>query len=358
MQTMPPFDRAKGAGIGGQSNQTAGASFSTEDLPPSLQFDAYKTYCAPVIDIAPGETSRSGYGASCDMWTLGPLTLRRIQAPAATFARSAAQIRRDGLDHWVFNLTRQGRQEARTSGGTLCTDAGELSVFSLAGAYEARRTNVDWIGLFVPRGAFPAIDAAFRHDHHVCLDTPLGRLLGAFLTSLADELPAMAQGDLSRAIDATQALVGSCAVGPSAMPQDSSDAQLDMPRLRRVRDIIDRNLGTWNLHTERVCKLAGVSRSNLYRMFEPYGGVMRYVQRQRLLRAHDLLSDPGCTQRISSVANNLCFADAAAFSRAFRCEFGYPPRDLRGRAGSGATAGTRPPRQTPAAGAWAMLYRI
>ena len=315
----------------------AGVAFTTDGLPLSEQFDTYREYCAPVIDILPGDEPRSGFGATCEMWMLGRLAFRRIQVPAGNFSRRPGQLRCDGLDHWVFNLARRGNQEARAARGTLRTDAGVLSVFSLAGAYDAHRTDIDWLGLFVPRGAFPAIDAAFNHDQHAALDNPLGRIFAAYLLSLADELPSMAERDLPRVIEATQAIVGNCAVSSSSI-LDSRDTQLDMPRLRRIRDIIDRNLGSWTFHTGRLCKLAGVSRSNLYRMFEPYGGVARYVQRQRLRRAHDLLADPNCTRKIGSIANDYCFADASTFSRAFRHEFGYAPSDVRKWAESGGTA--------------------
>jgi hypothetical protein len=247
---------------------TARVAFTTDGLPLPEQFDTYREYCAPVIDILPGDEPRSGFGATCEMWMLGRLALRRIQVPAGNFSRRVAAVRCDGLDHSVFNLARRGNQEARAARGILRTGAGALSVFSLAGAYDARRTNIDWLGLFVPRGAFPAIDAALKHDQHVALDNPLGRLFATYLISLADELPSVTKLDLPRVIEATQAIVANCAVSSSSI-LDSRDTQLDMPRLRRIRDIIDRNLGSWTFHTGRLCKLAGVSRSNLYRMFEP-----------------------------------------------------------------------------------------
>jgi AraC-like DNA-binding protein len=64
-------------------------------------------------------------------------------------------------------------------------------------------------------------------------------------------------------------------------------------------------------------------------MFEPYGGAVRYIQRQRLCGAHDLLADPTCTRKINLIANEFCFADLSTFSRAFRREFGYSATDLR-----------------------------
>ena len=331
--------------------------FTTGDLPPSKQFDAYREYCAPVIEISPNEGSGSGFDAVCEMWQLGRFGFRRIRTPAGSFGRSDAQVRRDGLDHWVFNVLRHGEQEARTTTGELRTGAGELSVFSLAGAYQARRTQVDWMGLFVPRGAFPAIDASLNHNHHQALDNSLGRLLAAYLIALADELPTMKEDDLPRAIQAMQLLVEGHAA-PSSAVLDSGNTCLDVPRMRLLRDIIDRNLGSWNLHAGRLCKLADVSRSNLYRMFEPYGGVVRYIQRQRLRRTHDLLADPACTRKISSIANDYCFSDLSTFSRAFRHEFGYSPTDLRRRSESGGAAFSkgRLTHGISAGGSWELLF--
>jgi AraC-like DNA-binding protein len=139
---------------------------------------------------------------------------------------------------------------------------------------------------------------------------------------------------------------------------DSDDACFDLPRMRHIRDIIDRNLGSWSLHTGRICKLAGVSRSSLYRMFEPYGGVVRYVQRQRLRRAHDLLADPTCVRKISLIANDYCFSDSSTFSRAFRQEFGYSPSDLKKRSESGGTpiSTSLSPQQIKAGGGWDTLF--
>ncbi len=81
-----------------------------------------------------------------------------------------------------------------------------------------------------------------------------------------------------------------------------------------------------------------MSRSNLYRLFEDIGGVARYIQRERLLEAQSILSDPARTQSISAIAEDLCFADASSFSRMFRREFGHSPSEVR----SAALAGVAP----------------
>jgi AraC-like DNA-binding protein len=94
-----------------------------------------------------------------------------------------------------------------------------------------------------------------------------------------------------------------------------------------------------------LCRLVGMSRSNLYRMFEDTGGVTRYIQRERLLEAHPVLTDLATTQSISAIAEDLCFADASSFSRTFKREFGHTPSEVRS-----AALGGLAPSATPRSG--------
>jgi len=66
--------------------------------------------------------------------------------------------------------------------------------------------------------------------------------------------------------------------------------------------------------------------------------VARYIQRERLLEAHAVLTDPATRKSISAIAEDLCFADASSFSRTFKREFSHSPGEVR----SAALAGLAP----------------
>jgi AraC-like DNA-binding protein len=72
-------------------------------------------------------------------------------------------------------------------------------------------------------------------------------------------------------------------------------------------------------------------------LFENSGGVVHYIQRQRLLNAYDILSDPLSRRSILSISEDLCFADASSFTRAFRHEFGCSPSEVRSAAAKGSS---------------------
>jgi AraC-like DNA-binding protein len=190
----------------------------------------------------------------------------------------------------------------------------------------------------MPRDGFrdiaPLLDAACGST----LDTPLGHLLGDYMIALEHHLPEVTEADFPRLARAIGAMVA-VAAAPSAERVAVAGPQIDAGRKERVRQVVRKHLRTPTFRPSILCRLAAMSRSNLYRLFADAGGVARYIQRERLLEAHAVLTDPANTQSISSIAEDLCFADASSLSRAFKREFGHSPGEVR----SAALAGMAPP---------------
>ena len=166
------------------------------------------------------------------------------------------------------------------------------------------------------------------------LNTPLGHLLGDYMIALEQRLPEVTEADGPRLSNAVGAMVAA-AVAPSAERVAVANQQIDLGCKERVRQVVRRHLRTPTFGPTILCRLVGMSRSHLYRLFEDIGGVARYIQRERLREAHAVLGDPATTQSISVIAEDLCFADASSFSRAFKREFGHSPGEVRSAALAG-----------------------
>lgn len=66
-----------------------------------------------------------------------------------------------------------------------------------------------------------------------------------------------------------------------------------------------------------------------------------FIQHQRLLQCHTVLSDPENRKSILSVAEEIGFTDAPSFGRACRRECGHSPRDVKSAAEAGMPMDTR-----------------
>ena len=102
-----------------------------------------------------------------------------------------------------------------------------------------------------------------------------------------------------------------------------------MTLLERARVLIGRRLLDRGLTAESICGELHVSRSRLYRLFEPSGGIYSYIRRQRLLQARDALSDNTEMRPVGQIAEHWGFIDPSAFSRSFKHEFGMSPKEAR-----------------------------
>ena len=85
-----------------------------------------------------------------------------------------------------------------------------------------------------------------------------------------------------------------------------------------------------NLGVAELVAEFGLSRATIYRMFEPLGGVAKYILGLRLQRALIELGSPSNDHlRINDIAQSLGFANGPSFARAFRAHYAINPSAIR-----------------------------
>lgn len=319
--------------------------FTTAALPPHRQFDAWRHEAVPFVDIdAPAPGATTGFAASATGLRFGPFLLYASRAPACGQSRRPLRIRRDSLDHWLIAICRRGMQRQRSGDTVLQFRQRVPYVLNMARDFESERLGdvIEWITLRLARDAVPELEPALNASLFAPLDNVSGLLLAELLCSVSDRLDGVQVADLPYLATATQALLAAAlqpAGGGIAM-------QVELLEMARVRRLIRDNLGAATLTPGRLAAMAGMSRSQLYRLFEPMGGVARFIQRERLRRVHRLLSDPRERRDIAALAEEVGFFDPSSFSRAFRREFGCTPREGRAAAVSFGAMTPAAPRET------------
>jgi len=332
-------------------------TFSTQHFPSRDQFEAWREWYSSVFEVIPKDAIGDGFPGEIRLWNLGGLAISRTIAGSSQISRTKGHVRRDPVDHWVISYCNRGAHLAKTGDTELEVPARTPYLWSLGQEFLHERTHIERVQLLMARDAFRDIRPLLDEACGSVLDTPLGHLLGEYMMSLERCLPAVTEADFPGITKAVRAIVAA-AVEPSAARLAIAKPQIDLGRKERVRQAVRRHLRTPTLGPKTLGRLVGISRSNLYRLFEEIGGVARYIQRERLLEARAILSDRENTQSISKLAEDLCFADASSFSRTFKREFGYTPGEARYVALSGLELGMTPKTRAPSkAGYFGDLLR-
>jgi transcriptional regulator GlxA family with amidase domain len=96
---------------------------------------------------------------------------------------------------------------------------------------------------------------------------------------------------------------------------------------------IDEHIGRPDLAPPMLARHFGISVRQLYRLTSSWGCTPdALIWSRRLTRARRILAEGKCDSHVLDIALSCGFKDGAHFSRAYRREFGLPPRDSRSRA--------------------------
>jgi AraC-like DNA-binding protein len=309
-----------------------------------------------LLDVS-AQPQTGTFPATNKAWDLGGLVVSVVSAPAVKVTRTNANIAKAPVDHWVLSCCRRGETAIRMGGVSVKAPPGVPFIWSLGENFETERTQGDSVRIFMPRAMFQDIAAPLDALRGNVIDSPMGTVLGEYLLALEQWLPKAKHDALPCLGLSVRWMIAAC-LAPSAERLAIADDEPSGLRAERLRQAVQKHLNSPSLGPDMLCKMIGISRSGLYRLFEHSSGVVRYIQRQRLVRAYAALADPGNRQTVRQISETMCFSDGASFSRAFKQEFGCRPRDVRSAAvNGGIMPSIRQPRHAPVRANFADFLR-
>lgn len=302
--------------------------FDTAEFPPGEGFERWRA-ALPTYDItdlgAPG-----AFRVRTEAWMLGDFAASQTQITPVRLVRTAEQIAADGNDHLVFFLFLRGAGLCDFDGRPSIYGPGQVALFDLARPFDASGTDAesDNVAVNVSRAAIVEAVPLGCELHGLAFNETVGRVMADHIMWLMRRLPHMALDDAPAAVKATLGLFVAC-IAEAARLKSAEEEDRDFRVRNRVGHYIDQNLRAPDLAPEKICDELGLSRSVLYRAFEPVAGVADYIRARRLEAVHVLLEDPAVERNISSIARDFGFTNEAHFSRTFRQRYGYSPRTAR-----------------------------
>lgn len=329
-----PSDHEKDGAVSIRQNRAALPcfEFSTDGLARGDRFAAWHDSFAPMVELARTDATPAGFSGRQRLWDLGSLVFAEISTDGLAFSSLPGQSRRDPVDHWVITFLKSGTMRTVTRRIAFTAEADGVQIHSLGQEFTGHASKSEMLMLFVPRDFSLEVAATLGKAEFSTLSTGMGGLFADYLVDVAGRLPTLAPADLGGLVAATRAMILAC-VQPSVDHVSAAEGPISTLLLERARQFIQKRLLDPKLDCEAVRRELGTSRTRLYNLFEPFGGVMHYIQHRRLTGAYAALTDPSDRRLIFEIAAKHGFSDGAEFSRAFKRVFSHSPSALRNHGG-------------------------
>ena len=267
------------------------------------------------------------FSANINIWNINGLILTSGEFSGDRLLRTLRRARSDGFDHYTFLLHRRGQWVANDGERQIESGPGRICSIDFAQPILSEVADNDSVTLTLPRDFLDEVLSPFDM-HCLSLDGVRGSMLYDFLLSLPPRVGQTNGPDAPHLAQAIRHMLAAC-LSPSRDAAARAQSQIDGVLLQRAKKQIDMHLHESEWGAQELAAELRVSRSTLYRVFEPYGGVAECIRERRLARAHIRLADRGDLRTIGEIALSCGFANDTSFSRAFRQAFGYTPRDAR-----------------------------
>ncbi|GGF74496.1 AraC family transcriptional regulator [Azorhizobium oxalatiphilum] len=307
--------------------------FRTLETDKVDQFGLYHDHMRPIYDVSSDGGSMTGFAADMTAYHMGGMLVGASGFSDHTIGRSKRKIARTDMDHFLVQLHQTGGLTADADGNPMRVGAGDVSLIDLGRPLEGHASASQTIDVIMPRAFLPELARMRQTPHGTVLsgEGVMGGILGDFLSSMARRLDVATARDAGLLTRAAADLITTCfqlePVGARATEG------LNLAASERARRYIDANLSKAELVPERVAREVRMSRSSLYRLFEPEGGIATYIRTRRLAAALHMLTHPAhAGMRIGEIAFRCGFSSEAHFSRVFRSEFEMTPSAVKRRA--------------------------
>lgn len=302
--------------------------FSTEDFPAGDQFDVWREFMAPVCEVLEPEGARSGFHGAVEAYDIGILRLVSLDSEQASFLRTREHEYRYGIDHWCLTFVDSGEMIVNEHDGSKVRVSGDMLLKSYASSFSGIGGGRRISCLFISRDDLSEYAAQLETQAGRNLVGPVAPILRQFVISLQRQVQYLSNDDIPAINDAFLSLL-KVTVSPDADTLERAKAPMAATQFSMAKQIVRENLSSPALSPDMLCRRLGISRRQLFYIFEPYGGVMKFIAQQRLAACYRAIVRQSGRKTIGTIAYEYGFTNLPSFYRQFHARFGMKPGDAR-----------------------------
>lgn len=312
------------------ANRVSISHFNTDKIVPDLREEAWRENMGVLFDMnlpAAGQPDKV-VSARIEACSFGDTVFGVTHANGRLFERSPSRVARDDMDHILVQVFIKGGGVTEHN-NQICK--GDMLVIDLGRPHRMLNSDFENLTLVLPRDIYPQLSdtLAQLHGQKLPFTNPVIRLMSEHLLALWRQVGDMSMEQATGSLhDSLELLYRSISrEGLSGDIQPGASIQLS----KLVRRYIESHMSD-ELNPNELAVKFGLSRSQLYRMFDADGGVARYIWERRLNSAMRMLSLPQYRHLpIIAIACEVGFTSEAHFSRVFKTRFGLPPGQARAK---------------------------
>ncbi|OPA90995.1 transcriptional regulator FeaR [Pseudomonas fluorescens] len=264
----------------------------------------------------------------------GGLSLANLRTNAGMIKRERPNADHDMDQHCFLVSQRSGYCQITQNGQVVQLAPGDMLLMDSTGSIEISPFGlIEHASLSLSRNEVcKQLGGASKTFGKISSSKACGRMLHVLMDQLCRE--GLGDQDSNEEAQALQAAFVSL-LGSAFEVHDAPGegiACLQGGNLRSyVQKVIDESLTQPGLSPVGLASRLNISVRHLYRLFEEQDdSVCRYIQRARLKRSADDLTNPFLkSESITSIAYKWGFTDSAHFSRSFKKQFELSPKDFR-----------------------------
>lgn len=308
--------------------------FDSDAIADGEAFGRYHDLYAAGTDV-----SRAGpdFRARFTLSHLGPLVLFDRTLNDVAHERTSARVRGDDFTHCTLQLVLSGRMVVEHGDRVETAGRGDIVLLDHTQPQRTTAFQAHLLMLSLPRELVGRSTSQVSALHARILGTPQAGLLGDVMTSIVARRLGEATGEPAPLVAMIEAALGLALRSQDAAPVRDRQAP---GVLDRVRLVVEAHLSRRDLTPAMVSQLAGVSRTVLYDLFKPLGGISHYIQERRVARLRSLVTQPHLrAASVKQLAAQAGFASTSHANRSFSNAYGTTPGRLRGELGDDRAAG-------------------
>jgi AraC-like DNA-binding protein len=289
--------------------------------PGAESYAAWKVAISRLVDVAiPDDSDIALFDFHGCTWQLPEAFVQINGGSAISMSRPQSVIEDRPISQMSIYMLIGGSVVTDYDGFKQTQVPGDVVIVDYSLPYEAFTPGYEGITLTFDRARAPSGLQGDVHGTMLSADSPAAKVIGAQMRALIEHINELSVDQAQSAVDGI--LQFAATTFPAAASRRMRD---DLNVLSRAHRLARKRMPDPDFGPEELASELGMSRSKLFRSFEPHGGVQRWLLGERLTASLQAIVRTAGKMKISAIAHQHGFRSEAHFSRAFRKRYGMSP---------------------------------